>query len=135
MFESLRRMLSAQLGDMVQATAAAVAEQQPADVDAVRAAPTLARLGEVQREHHAELKRFLFDQLYRHSQLNQATELARTVVTDLFAAYCDRPAEMPEDYAHTPALARSVADYIAGMTDRFALREHHRLTGRRLFEA
>jgi dGTPase len=57
------------------------------------------------------------------------------VVAELFAAYTAAPNEMPAEHANrrTPA-HRAVADYIAGMTDRFALREHHRLTGRRLFE-
>ena len=54
-------------------------------------------------------------------------------VTELFAAYLDAPRQMPDDYADAADLPRAVADYIAGMTDRFALREHHRLTGRRLF--
>jgi dGTPase len=54
------------------------------------------------------------------------------VVRELFAAYVAQPAEMPTDFAASADLHRSVADYIAGMTDRFALREHERLTGRKL---
>ena len=64
----------------------------------------------------------------RHS-----TERARQVVAELFAAYVQRPAEMPDEHAAQPQRERAVADYIAGMTDRFALREHQRLTGRVLF--
>ncbi len=134
LFETLRRMLAAQLGDLVVATSAAVAAHAPADGDAVRALPPLARFSQAQRERHAELKRFLFAELYRHPQVAQTTALARTAVSELFAAYFDRPAEMPADYAQATDLPRAVADYIAGMTDRFALREHHRLTGRRLFD-
>jgi dGTPase len=63
----------------------------------------------------------------------QMTNLGRTVVADLFQAYVDAPREMPADYAAAEDRPRAVADYIAGMTDRFAQREHHRLTGRRLF--
>jgi dGTPase len=81
----------------------------------------------------SELKRFLFRELYRHPQVQQSTELARTAVAELFAAYLAKPQEMPADFAQATDLPRSVADYIAGMTDRFALREHHRLSGRRLF--
>jgi dGTPase len=55
------------------------------------------------------------------------------MVTELYAAYIACPAEMPDDYAAATDRPRSVADYIAGMTDRYAQREHHRLTGRRLF--
>jgi dGTPase len=63
------------------------------------------------------------------------TERARQVVAELFAAYLARPWEMPEDFAGAADLHRAVADYIAGMTDRFALREHQRLTGRDVFAA
>jgi dGTPase len=69
-------------------------------------------------------------------------EQAKQVIADLFAAYCNSPDHMqseapePDGTVRTPrvvSLERRVADYIAGMTDRFALREHERLTGRRLF--
>jgi dGTPase len=60
------------------------------------------------------------------------TGQAQQVVRELFAAYVAQPAEMPTDFAASADLHRSVADYIAGMTDRFALREHERLTGRKL---
>jgi dGTPase len=85
------------------------------------------------RAQTTALKRFLFSALYRHPQVVQTTGLAREVVAELFAAYLARPAEMPEDFAAATDLPRSVADYVAGMTDRFALREHQRLTGRRVF--
>ena len=133
LFEILRRLLSAQIDDLVASTAAAVADVAPVDADAVRATPSLARMSEALRERNAELKRFLFSQLYRHPQLTQSTALARTIVAELFAAYTAQPAEMPADFAQAEDTPRGVADYIAGMTDRFALREHHRLTGRRLF--
>ena len=133
LFEVLRRLLSAQLGDLVASTAAAVAAQAPADADAVRAAPLLARLSDAQQSQTAELKRFLFRALYRHPQVLQSTGQARTVIAELYAANSERPVEMQADYADAEDRPRAVADYIAGMTDRYALREHHRLTGRRLF--
>ncbi len=135
LFEVLRRLLSAQLGDLVANTAKALTEHAPADADAVRALPALAALSAPQQAQNAELKRFLFAQLYRHPKVQQSTDQARTVVADLFAAYSAQPAEMPPDFSAAAAAdgPRAVADYIAGMTDRFALREHHRLTGRRLF--
>ena len=133
LFEVLRRLLSAQLGDLVASTAAAVAAQAPADADAVRAAPLLARLSDAQQSQTAELKRFLFRALYRHPQVLQSTGQARTVIAELYAAYSERPGEMQADFADAEDRPRAVADYIAGMTDRYALREHHRLTGRRLF--
>jgi dGTPase len=133
LFEILRRMLSAQIGDLVAATGAAIAEGAPADADAARQLPPLVRFGPQMSQQTAELKRFLFAALYRHPQVAQSTALARTIVTELFDAYHGQPAEMPADYAQRDDRARAVADYIAGMTDRFAQREHRRLTGRRLF--
>jgi len=147
--EVLRRMLSAQLHDLCQATQAAVlaaeagwrADRQPEiaptamrfDVDALRQHAPLAALSAGLREQTTALKRFLFRELYRHPQVARMTTLGRGVVADLFAAYLNRPAEMSPDFAASPERPRAVADYIAGMTDRFALREHERLTGRRLF--
>ena len=134
LFETLRRMLSALMGDLIDSTAAALATAAPADVDAVRALPApLAGFSPDVRAQTTALKRFLFSALYRHPQVVQTTGLARKVVAELFAAYLARPAEMPEDFAAATDLPRSVADYVAGMTDRFALREHQRLTGRRVF--
>ena len=135
LFETLRRLLSAQVDDMVASTAAAVQATSPADVDALRRAGPLAQLSPPLRQQTQALKRFLFEHLYRHPQVVQMTNLGRTVVAELFAAYCAHPAEMPAEYAGAADLHRTVADYIAGMTDRFALREHHRLSGRRLFDA
>jgi dGTPase len=85
------------------------------------------------RQAITELKRFLFRELYRHPQVVETTRRAQGVVHDLFAVYASRPKELPMEYAQRPDLHRAVCDYIAGMTDRFALREHERLTGQRLF--
>jgi dGTPase len=133
LFETLRRLLSAQVHDLVATTEAALAEHRPADADAARHLPPLVRFSPELHAQNAELKRFLFAALYRHPQVTQSTDLARTMVSELYAAYIDTPAQMPPDYAAAVDLPRSVADYIAGMTDRYAQREHHRLTGRRLF--
>jgi dGTPase len=133
LFETLRRLLSAQVTDLVATTAAAIEQHSPADAAAVRELPPLARLSGALRDANARLKRFLFEALYRHPQVVHSTNLSATVVTELFRAYVAAPSEMPADFAHAKDRARAVADYIAGMTDRFALREHHRLTGRRLF--
>jgi dGTPase len=133
LFETLRRMLSAQIRDLVAATEAAIAEHGEPDQDAVRQLPPLARFSDELHARNGELKRFLFRELYRHPQVTHTTTLARTMIAELFAAYTAAPGEMPADYAGALDLPRSVADYIAGMTDRFAQREHHRLTGRRLF--
>ena len=134
LFETLRRLLSAQVGDLIAHTTALLTEAHPADADAVRQGPALVGLSPALQAQNAELKRFLFRELYRHPQVVASTGLARTVVAELFEAYLAQPREMPADYLQADDQARAVADYIAGMTDRYALREHHRLTGRRLFD-
>jgi len=133
LFETLRRMLSALVYDLVAATEAELAAHAPADVDALRLLPPLACFGTPLRQELSELKRFLFAELYRHPQVTQTTDRARQVVAELFDAYVQAPAEMPSDFAAQADRHRAVADYIAGMTDRFAMREHLRLTGRDLF--
>jgi dGTPase len=79
------------------------------------------------------MKSFLFKHLYRHPQVMEMTNNAQTVVRELFDAYLGRPHEMSSDFSRREETPRAVADYIAGMTDRYAAREHERLTGRRLF--
>jgi dGTPase len=133
LFETLRRMLAAQVGDLVTTTAARVEAVAPADADAARHAGPLVGAGDAMRVAGAELKRYLFGALYRHPQVTASTDRAREVVRELFAAYLGAPRELAPEYAARADLPRAVADYIAGMTDRFALREHERLTGRRVF--
>jgi len=133
LFDSIRRMRAAQAADLVVTTQGLLRQQAPPDAHAVRQAPALVAFSEPMRQATAELKRFLFGSLYRHAQVKHSTERARQVVAELFAAYVQRPAEMPAEHAAQPQRERAVADYIAGMTDRFALREHQRLTGRVLF--
>ena len=135
LFDTIRRMLSAQVHDVIDATAAALAAAPPADADAARRGPRWLRHSQATHAETAELKRLLFSALYRHPQVMRTTEVARMVVRELFAAYVDAPHEMPSDFAAQPDRHRAVADYVAGMTDRFATREHRRLTGRDAFAA
>ncbi|MDM0120576.1 deoxyguanosinetriphosphate triphosphohydrolase [Variovorax arabinosiphilus] len=130
LYETIRRMLSAQVYDVIDATRAAIAAAAPVDADAARQAGPLVLFGDAMRTQSAALKRFLFRGLYRHPQVVQTTVQARAVVQELFAAYIDKPSDMPESFAVRGDGPRAVADYIAGMTDRFAMREHERLTGR-----
>jgi dGTPase len=133
LFETIRRMLSAQVHDVIDATAAALADAAPASADAARHSPRLLRHTDAMHAEGAALKRFLFAALYRHPQVMRTTEVARQVVRELFAAYVAAPQEMPAEHAARPDRHRAVADYVAGMTDRFAVREHRRLTGHDLF--
>jgi dGTPase len=129
--ETLRRMLSAQVRDVIAATQAQLDRHAPGTADAVRTLPPLVRFSDSMRAHSTQLKRLLFAALYRHPQVTRTTERAREVVTSLFAAYSAAPTEMPEEQAsaYERQGPRLIADYIAGMTDRFASREYRRLTG------
>jgi len=131
LYEAIRRMLSAQVYDVIDATRAALEALAPTDADAVRKAPPVVAFSSTMQAQSEDLKRFLFRNLYRHPQVTQTTDQAREVVRELFAAYLERGAEMPASYDERQDRPRAVADYIAGMTDRFAVREHERLTGRR----
>ena len=135
LFDTIRRMLSAQVHDVIDATAAALAAAAPASADAARHSPRLLQHSPAMHAEGSALKRLLFSALYRHPQVMRTTEAARQVVGELFVAYVDVPHEMPPEHAARPDRHRAVADYVAGMTDRFATREHRRLTGRDLFGA
>ncbi len=134
LYETIRRMLSAQVYDVIDTLRAALANAAPRDADDVRRMPALVGFSPAMAGQSALLKQFLFRNLYRHPQVTQTTEQAQQVVRDLFAAYRADPAEMQAGFAVRADQARAVADYIAGMTDRFAAREHERLTGRRLLD-
>ncbi|WP_218510434.1 deoxyguanosinetriphosphate triphosphohydrolase [Variovorax sp. dw_308] len=131
LYEAIRRMLSAQVYDVIDTTRAALDAAAPADAHAAQRCGPLVLFGDAMRAESAALKRFLLHNLYRHRQVMQTTEQAKDVVAGLFAAYLDKPAEMPDSFAGRTDKERAVADYIAGMTDRFAMREHERLTGKR----
>jgi dGTPase len=131
-YEVIRLMLSAQVHDVIDTTGQALRDEAPRDADAVRAATPLVRFSADMRRGSTELKRFLFRNLYRHPQVMETTGLAKQMVRELFAAYLACPTDMPAAYASQDDLPRAIADYIAGMTDRFAGREHERLTGKRL---
>ncbi|HRI17540.1 MAG TPA: deoxyguanosinetriphosphate triphosphohydrolase, partial [Burkholderiaceae bacterium] len=134
LFECLRRMLSLQVYDLIAATRAALAAARPRDADEVRMhSEPLIRFSATMQQQGAQLKRFLRRNLYRHPQVVETTGRAREVVADLYAVYTREPSLLPAGAAAEARPHRAIADYIAGMTDRFALREHQRLTGRNLF--
>jgi dGTPase len=127
LFDVIRRMLSAQVYDVIETTRAALLAHQVSSADAARALPPLVQFSEPMRVHTNEIKRWLHHNLYRHPQVMHTTAQAQTVVKDLFASYTAQPQHMPASYAVQAHQPRAVADYIAGMTDRFAQREHERL--------
>ncbi|GAB2489305.1 deoxyguanosinetriphosphate triphosphohydrolase [Comamonas humi] len=141
--ETIRRMLSEQVYDVIRHTGAALEQARPADVDAVRALPAMVGFSPAMRAESLQLKRFLFANLYRHPQVMETTGRAKQVVRELFGLYLQSPHEMKPRFASRAnqepdqaelERARVVADFIAGMTDRYAAREHERLTGARLLD-
>jgi dGTPase len=125
-------MLSDQVYDVIDTTRAAVLAAGVQTADDARLAGPLLRFSEAMHSQSAQLKKFLFAHLYRHPQVMHTTGQAKAVVRELFEAYLAEPGPLRAEFASREDRHRAVADYIAGMTDRFALREHERLTGRKL---
>ncbi|MGD9587230.1 MAG: deoxyguanosinetriphosphate triphosphohydrolase [Brachymonas sp.] len=130
LYETIRRMLSEQVYDVIDATQAALKEYRPMSIDDVRQCPPLVGFSAAMREESARLKQVLLHSLYRHPHVMHTMEQAQQVVRDLFAHYRAHPEAMKPEFACRQDTERAVADYIAGMTDRFALRAHQELTGR-----
>jgi dGTPase len=146
LFETIRRMLSAQVYDVIDATQLALRSAAPADVDAVRRLAPLVCFSKSMGAESASLKRFLLQNLYRHPEVEHTTQAAKQVVRELFEAYMSDPSQMPQSHIdrldgnhdrHSVEAKpeRVVADYIAGMTDRFASAEHQRLKGHAVFQS
>jgi len=132
--EAVRRMIGAMVEDLIGETERRLAELAPKSPEDVRHADRpVAGFSEKMRSNDAALKKFLFENMYRHYKLNRMTTKARRVVRDLFHLLVDEPECLPTEWrehaagAGEQATAELVADYIAGMTDRYALDEHRRL--------
>ena len=132
--EVVRTLIGEMVTDLVTETERRLAVFKPGSADDIPAlgAP-VAGFSEAMQENDAALKQFLLDNMYRHYKLNRMTSKARRVVKELFALFLAEPDCLPTDWrrksgpAGSETTARLVTDYIAGMTDRFALDEHRRL--------
>ncbi|MDH0089813.1 deoxyguanosinetriphosphate triphosphohydrolase [Achromobacter mucicolens] len=127
--ETIRRMINTLIVDLTRTSLARIRDAAPASADDVRGSPPLAGFSDDIRREADTLKKFLFDNLYRHYRVLRMTSKARRIVRELFAAFLDDPRLLPPDYRREQfnEQARAIADYIAGMTDRYAIREHKRL--------
>jgi dGTPase len=127
--ETIRRMIDTLVGDLVDASAAKIAECAPRSVDDVRQAPALIAFSSQIRDEQVELKRFLHEHLYRHFRVARMASKGRRVVTDLFHAFHSEPSLLPPEFQIRAGenKPRAIADYIAGMTDRYAIVEHRRM--------
>ena len=130
-YEIIRRMIGTVVTDLIEETRRRIEKARPASIDDVRdAGQTLVSMSERVYEQHVSLKRFLNKHLYRHEQKLEMTRRAQIMIRDLFAAYLEDVQRMPPEFADATASldesgrARIVADYIAGMTDRYAIAAH-----------
>jgi dGTPase len=132
--ETIRRMIDRLIVDLIQTSEQRIADYGPTSVDQVRAQPKMIAFSDSMFQEALFLKQFLRENLYRHYLVNRMTSKSRTIVRELFNVLMAEPILLPPDYqiksgtTNGNALqARKIADYIAGMTDRYAIREHRRL--------
>ena len=131
--EAVRRLIDRMVRDLLAETRRRIGAAQPATVADIRAlGQPIAAFSAAMNEHHRALKSFLFTRMYRHDKVTRMTTHAAEVVRALFARYRAEPALLPEPWRDAAAgsdakQARVIADYIAGMTDNYALDEHRRL--------
>jgi dGTPase len=127
--EVIRAMINTLVQDLTRTTAGRIARLNPRSVEEVRAGPPLAAFSDGMRAQADALKHFLLQNLYRHAQVLRMTGKARRIVRELFRAFLEDPRLLAEEYRREDdvAQARAIADYIAGMTDRYAIREHRAL--------
>jgi dGTPase len=136
--EVIRRMVNFVVIDLIRTTEAHLAQAQPESIDDVRRrAKPLAAMSDDVRAEHLELKKFLNEHVYRHHKVQRMTSKARRVITQLFEAFLADEKLLPPEHrepagehrhaSKESSRARAVADYIAGMTDRYAILEHRRL--------
>jgi len=125
--ETIRRMINVLVCDLIETTAANIARRQPKDLAEVRGGEALVGFSDELREAQREMKRFLHQHLYQHFQVLRMTSKAQRIISELFAAFLGDPRLLPPDYQAEDDQPRRVADYVAGMTDRYAMKEHRRL--------
>jgi dGTPase len=132
--EAVRRLIGAMVNDLNEETASRLADLGPKSAQDVRdAGSAVVGFSELMRNNDAGIKAFLFENMYRHYKLNRMTSKGRRVVQDLFQLLVREPGCLPGEWqekvksSDEQLTAQTVADYIGGMTDRFALDEHRRL--------
>ncbi|MBI3094507.1 MAG: deoxyguanosinetriphosphate triphosphohydrolase [Rhodocyclales bacterium] len=128
--ETIRRMIDAQVTDLLAESARRIAAAAPHGLEDVHAAPALIAFTEAMQAENRALKGFLHQHLYQHYEVLRMTAKARRIIRDLFGAFVADPRLLPPQYQHmaaTESVVRATADYIAGMTDRYSMKEHRRL--------
>ena len=127
--ETVRRMINSLAVDLIEETRRNIEAAGIASLEDVRRAQPLAAFGTAMHAEHKELKHFLRINLYQHYQVLRMTNKARRIISDLFGAFMEDSRLLPPQYQQMARTdkPRAIADYVAGMTDRYAIREHRRL--------
>jgi len=136
--EVVRQMINLQVTDLIEVSLEAISQSAVEDIEAVRQQPQrLIHFSDAMQERHLQLKRFLHQNMYRHYRVRRMSAKAEHIVSRLFAVFMDDVRMLPSEHAGrardfeqrngTSGRARAVADYIAGMTDRYAIKEYGRL--------
>ncbi|AJP58998.1 deoxyguanosinetriphosphate triphosphohydrolase [Pandoraea vervacti] len=127
--ETTRRIINALIVDLIATTRQRVADASPCSMDDVRASGPLVAFSAEMREQAGGLKRFLFDNLYRHYLVMRMAAKAQRIVQELFEAFLSDPRLLPPNYRpeNPEDQPRWIAHYVAGMTDRYAIKEYRRL--------
>ncbi len=127
--ETIRRMINTLVVDLTTESRRLIAEHAPASIDAVRTAPPMIGFSRWIAAEQLELKQFLRHALYRHYRVVRMSGKSQRILSELFSAFLgDHRLLPPQDQARAGTDApRAIADYIAGMTDRYAILEHRRL--------
>ena len=127
--ETIRRMINTLVTDLIHETEKNIRMHAIRDINDVRKAPPLAAFSSEVHEQNRELKNFLRTHLYRHYHVMRMSAKAQRIISSLFKAFMEDSRLLPPQYQRQAEddRARAVSDYIAGMTDRYAIREHKRL--------
>jgi dGTPase len=127
--ETVRRMINTLVTDLIQQSERNLTAQKLASIEEVRAAPALITFSPEMNEQQRELKNFLRTHLYRHYKVMRMSTKAQRIISDLFGVFMSDNRLLPTQFQsqHDNERVRAIADYIAGMTDRYAIREHRRI--------
>jgi dGTPase len=127
--ETIRRMINVLVVDVCENSAKNIAKLNPQNINDIRQSPYLISFSADMAAKNLALKQFLRKHLYQHYKVNRMSAKAMRIIRELFDAFNNDIGLMPPEHQQHAAIdkARAVADYIAGMTDRFAIREHRRL--------
>ena len=127
--ETIRRMINTLVVDLCEQSAKNIAQHQPSSLADIRRLPQLIGFSENIARRNLKLKQFLRKNLYQHYKVNRMSAKAVRIVRELFVCFYENTGLLPSEFQVFAEVdkARAVADYIAGMTDRFAIREHRKL--------